>query len=275
MIALSLVCAVLAALLLAESPQARRLGAEARAGRGEDLEAPAVRSPRWPWRIGLASGLVAVVLTYHWAGPAGAALAVALLIVATTCVHLVEQHRRDKAASRARTDVAQACSVLASQVRVGRVPAEALHEAAEDSPVLQVASSAQDLGGDVVTVWRTWSVLPGHAGLNDLARAWHVSIRTGAPLAHSLDQVAEALTADLALRAVVSGELSAPRATGKIMAVLPFLGLGMGYTLGGDPVRFLMAGPYGWACLVLGVALAVAGVLWIDRLARQAGDQGS
>lgn len=275
MIGLSLLCAVLAALLLAEPPTARRLGAEARPGRGEDPEEPTSRAVRWPWRIGWAAGLAAVVLTHQWAGPAGAALALAALIVATTCVHLVEQHLRDKTAAQARVEVAQACSVLASQVRVGRVPAEALHEAAEDSTVLRVASSAQDLGGDVVAVWRTWSVLPGHGGLNDLARAWQVSARTGAPLAHSLDQVAEALTADLALRAVVSGELSAPRATGKIMAVLPFLGLGMGYALGGDPVRFLMAGPYGWACLVLGVALAAAGVLWIDRLARQAGDQGA
>jgi tight adherence protein B len=275
MIALSLVCAVLAALLLAAPPAARRLGVEVRPGRGEEAAAPAPRNPRWPWRVGWGAGLTAVVLTHYWWGPAGAALALAGLIVATTCVHLVEQHLRDKAAARARAEVAQACSVLASQVRVGRVPAEALHEAAEDSTVLRVASSAQDLGGDVVAVWRTWSVVPGHGGLNDLARAWQVSARTGAPLAHSLVQVAEALTADLALRAVVSGELSAPRATGKIMAVLPFLGLSMGYSLGGDPVRFLMAGPYGWACLVLGVGLAVAGVLWIDRLARQAGDQGS
>jgi tight adherence protein B len=54
------------------------------------------------------------------------------------------------------------------------------------------------------------------------------------------------------------------------MAVLPFCGLGMGYLLGGDPLHFLLSSPYGSACLVLGVALAAGGVLWIDRLSRLA-----
>jgi tight adherence protein B len=115
-----------------------------------------------------------------------------------------------------------------------------------------------------------WSTVPGHGGLADLARAWRVSADTGSPLAHSLEQVSDALTADLALRTVVAGELSAPRATGKIMAVLPFFGLGMGYLLGGDPVAYLLSSPWGWGCLVVGVGLASAGVLWIDRLAHVA-----
>jgi tight adherence protein B len=163
--------------------------------------------------------------------------------------------------------------VLASQVRVGRVPAEALRTAAEDCPVLATASIIQDLGGDAPAAWRHRSRQPGHAGLADLARAWQVSTRTGAPLAQSLEQVAEALSADQALRMVVAGELAATRATGKIMAALPFCGLGMGYLIGGDPLRFLLDSPYGWACLVLGVSLAVAGVLWIDWLARRAAEQ--
>ncbi|HEX8510882.1 MAG TPA: type II secretion system protein, partial [Propionibacteriaceae bacterium] len=84
----------------------------------------------------------------------------------------------------------------------------------------------------------------------------------------------EALSADVAARAVIAGELAAPRATGKIMAVLPLCGLGMGYLLGGDPGGYLLSSPWGWGCLVGGVTLAAAGVLWIDKLARLDDEQG-
>ena len=55
------------------------------------------------------------------------------------------------------------------------------------------------------------------------------------------------------------------------MAVLPLCGIGLGYVLGGDPIDFLVSGPFGWACLVGGASLAAVGVLWIEALARQVG----
>jgi tight adherence protein B len=213
-------------------------------------------------------------MTRFWAGASAAVVETAVLILAATSLSMSLQFFRTRKASRARVEVAHACSTLASQIRVGRVPAEALDGAAADCPVLGDASRAQALGGDVTTVWRSSSTAPGHGGLLDLARAWQVSKETGAPLAQSLEQVSDALNADQSLRTVVAGELAAPRATGKIMAALPLVGMGMGYLLGGNPIHFLLSSPYGWGCLVLGVALAAAGVLWIDRLARQAEDHG-
>ena len=89
-----------------------------------------------------------------------------------------------------------------------------------------------------------------------------------------LELVAEGLAADQSLRAVVASELSAPRATGKVMAVLPGCGIGLGYLLGGEPVGWLLAGPLGWGCLLGGVVLACLGVLWIETLAARAAAQG-
>ncbi|HXD24490.1 MAG TPA: pilus assembly protein TadB, partial [Propionibacteriaceae bacterium] len=111
---------------------------------------------------------------------------------------------------------------------------------------------------------------PGHAGLLELGRAWQISIETGAPMSSTLDQVAASLSADQALTQVVNSELAAARATGKVMAVLPGCGIGIGYLLGGDPAHWLLAAPMGWTCLLSGVVLACAGVLWIEALARQA-----
>ena len=85
----------------------------------------------------------------------------------------------------------------------------------------------------------------------------------------TLGQVSAGLVADQSLNAVVAGELSAPRATGKVMAALPVCGIVLGYLLGGDPIDWLLDHPVGWGCLLAGVLLACLGVLWIETLARR------
>ncbi len=171
--------------------------------------------------------------------------------------------------------MARACAALAAQLRIGQVASEALVVAAADCPVLREARDAQDLGGDVTRVWRSQAQRPGFAGLIDLARAWQVSSQSGAPMSAVLEHVADGLAADQSLRAVVAGELSAPRATGKVMAALPGCGVGLGYLLGGEPVGWLLAGPLGWGCLLGGVVLACLGVLWIEVLAERAAGRGA
>ena len=179
-----------------------------------------------------------------------------------------------RSALRARADVAQACTVIGSYLRVGQVPFAALAIAAADCGVLREGHRAHTLGGDVVSVWRQQARRRGHMGLLDLARSWQVSVETGAPMSSMLDQVAINLLADQSLMGVVNSELAAARATGKLMAALPACGIGIGYLLGGDPVRWLLAGPGGRACLLSGVLLACAGVLWIEALAQRASQEG-
>ncbi|HEX7146086.1 MAG TPA: pilus assembly protein TadB [Actinomycetota bacterium] len=202
-------------------------------------------------------------------GARGAVLGLALLVLGWTLTGLLRNHRGTRLVRRRQDEVARACAALAAQLRIGQVPSVALAGAAGDHPVLRESRDGQDLGGDVVRVWRSQARQPGHAGLLELARAWQVSGRTGAPMSASLDQVAAALAAEQDLRAVVAGELSAPRATGKVMAVLPGCGVGLGYLLGGEPIGWLLGGPLGWGCLLAGVVLASLGVLWIEALARR------
>jgi tight adherence protein B len=218
--------------------------------------------------------LALIIAVAYLAGARGAVITCGALMITATAVRLIMQYRRRRSALRAEAAVAQACTVLASYLRVGQVPAAALAIAAADCGVLRQADHARILGGDVVDVWRQQSRRPGHAGLRELARAWQISNDTGAPMSATLDQVAASLAADQALTRVVNSELAAARATGKVMAALPACGIGIGYLLGGDPARWLLAGPVGWACLLLGVLLACAGVLWIEALARHASGEG-
>jgi tight adherence protein B len=230
---------------------------------------PVMQRP-WVRRLSIGIGALGVVVVLGvLAGPAAAAVALAVLIAAGAGIRLVRLAAQTRAEHAVRTEVANACSVIANQVRVGRIPAEALVVAAEDAAVLAVPSRVQRTGGDVVGALLDQAAAPGCQGLRDLARAWRVGTSTGAPMADLLDQVAKALRADQAVERTVGSELAGPRATGKMMAVLPLCGIGLGYVLGGDPIGFLVGGPLGWGCLVGGAALAAAGVLWIEWLARQ------
>jgi tight adherence protein B len=250
--------------LLIQRPVARQLS---RRLREPDAVPAAARRSRRPVAVGIAA-TAAVIGSWRIGGPSWAAVATAAVLAASTTVHQVRRSVRNRRVVAARAAVAKACSAVCAQVRVGRVPNEALSVSAEDHPVLRLASRTASIGGDVPAALRAQARSPGYGGLEDLARAWQLAQDTGAPMARVLDQVAVALRADLAVERTLGAELAGPRSTGKLMAALPLGGLGMGYLLGGDPVAFLARGPAGWACLVLGVALACAGVLWIDRLAR-------
>ena len=271
-VALTLLLATSAALLaVPRSPAAR-----SRARLGAAPAAPVRRSG--PGGIGalLAAACVIGVIGAGAlvAGARGAVLGAATTIAAGTVVRVGVLHARDRHARRARSDVARACQVLASYVRVGQVPADALVLVAADCPVLSEAAAVQQIGGDVPDALRAGARQPGHGGLLDLAQAWQVSSSTGAPMAPALEEVASGLASDESLRSVVSAELAAPRSTGKVMAVLPLVGVALGYLLGGRPLAWLVAGPSGWACLLLGLLLAALGVLWIERLARAAAEGG-
>lgn len=97
-----------------------------------------------------------------------------------------------------------------------------------------------------------------------------VSERTGAPIAQSLRRAAE--HSEESIDALLGREsaLAAPRATGRILALLPFIGLGMGELMGTSPVRVLTGSPAGVCAGLLGVALAVAGKHWTASLLRRA-----
>ena len=203
-------------------------------------------------------------------GPRGAVLATAGVIVGVTVRGLLRQRAARRSEQRARSQVARGCSLLASHLRVGQVPAEALAAAAAEVPVLREGADALELGGDPVRIWQQQATRAGHGGLRDLARAWQVSIQTGAPMSATLDQVSAGLAADQSLGAVVASELSAPRATGKVMAALPVCGIVSATCSAATRSTGCSSQPVGWGCLLAGVLLACLGVLWIEALARRA-----
>jgi tight adherence protein B len=161
---------------------------------------------------------------------------------------------------------------LAAELSVGQPPVLALRRAgaeAGDQPLLQ-AGRAAVLGADVAAMLRSLARRPGWDALGGVAACWSISLTSGAGLATGLQRVAGVIRAEDDVAREVAAALSAPRATARMLAGLPLVGLGMGALLGARPWHVLLSTPYGLACLVLGLLLDGAGLLWVRRLARTA-----
>lgn len=220
-------------------------------------------------RLGIACALAGLAGVFVLAGPAAGVLCTAAMIIAGTGARVVIQRRRLAGAGRRAAGISRACTVLAAEMELGKIPSTALVTAAADCPELAPAAAAAAIGADVVQVWQAQAAEPGGGGLRILARAWQVAVTTGAPLGPSLETVATALRADEEVDRLVAGELAAPRLTGLLLALLPMGGAGLGYLIGGDPIGFLTGTPWGWGCLLAGCLLACVGLLWTEHLGGQ------
>jgi tight adherence protein B len=177
--------------------------------------------------------------------------------------------RRASAAQR-RLRVIETCDLLAAELRAGLPAGRTLMHASQAWPVLEPAAAASRLGGDVPAALRRLARVPGAESLTAVAAAWQIAERSGAGLAAVLDRIGEALRADEAVRREVTASLAPPRATARMLAVLPLFGLLLGVGLGGDPVAFLLGSTLGVGCLSLGAGLALGGLAWVEYLATAA-----
>lgn len=219
---------------------------------------------RWGRRAPLALCPVLVLLR-----PGSWLVLLAIMTAAGAAGRLLWQRRVEAhLAARTTSSVVEVCDLLAAELAAGRPPEAALHEAAAAWPGLRPVADTCRLGGDVPAALALAAGAPGAGGLRLLAGAWSVSQRTGAGLAGSARRVAEVCRLGESTRRAVAAELSSARATARLVAGLPVLALLMGTGSGADPWGFLLATPYGLACLAAGLAIGLVGLWWIEMLAR-------
>lgn len=262
---LAVLSAMLTAILLVAAPPVRPAAVRTRLAPAEEQ----VHRPPAGLRIGLPLllGAGALLASGLFAGAVGVVICACVLAALTTGATLLRQRLLSRQAHRRAREVSQACSVLAAELRLGKVPATALASAAEDCPILLPGKVLAEIGGDPAAAWLRDGRRPGAEGLLALARAWRVSTRTGAGMEEALGRVAEALRSDQELELMVSGELAAPRMTSRLLSLLPAVGCGLGFLIGGDPISFLTGNPVGLGCLLVGVLLCCAGLVWTEQLA--------
>ncbi len=226
---------------------------------------------RWSSRVGSLAAPLGVVACL---GVLMIGLPPARLIVALTFgsvgLFVMRQARAERSRRRAgarRVAVAEAVGLMAAELRAGVLPQRVLTGLAPDFPFLAAASRAAGLGGDVSAALRADAETPGHEQLGELSSAWMVAERAGAPLAHVLDRLEASARDDREIEREVQSGVAPARATGRLMAVLPAVGLMLGTGMGSDPVDLLTGTVPGALCLAAGSAFACAGVAWVNRIA--------
>ena len=228
-------------------------------------------APGWPRVLGVlvGAGVVAVLVPRF-------GLLVAILSGAGLATAALWRRRlRRTAAAQVADQVLETCEVLAGELAAGRPPGEALDRAATSWTALRPVAEAFRVGSDVPTSLRELGDrIEGARDLRVVAAAWQVAHRTGEGLTVAVDRVADSLRDAAATRRLVAGELASARATARLVGGLPVLALVMGSGAGGDPWGFLFGEPWGLACLAGGLSFGLAGLAWIEAIARDVEESG-
>ncbi len=236
----------------------RRLGAASTIGRPATLPSPRAMS--------IAAVGVCLVVVPQVGGPRTVVAGVAVGVVAFG-VGQLRAARRRRTVRRQQADVLAALGLIAAELRAGALPVHVIGSIRESVPALAPAARAAELGGDVPAAMREAAAAPGCGLLRDLGGAWHVAERSGARLVDVIERLEQTARSDRDIAREVEAGVGPARATGRLMAVLPVIGLLLGSGVGGDPVAVLTGTWVGAGCLAAGAGLACAGVGWIERIA--------
>ncbi|MFT4157174.1 MAG: type II secretion system F family protein [Microbacterium sp.] len=104
----------------------------------------------------------------------------------------------------------------------------------------------------------------------DLAAAWEIATTVGAPLAEVLRGIAETLRDAASAADDVRIALAEPAGTARLLLLMPFAGLLLGFALGFDTIGVIVGTPVGAGCVALGLLLMLAARLWTTRLLKRA-----
>lgn len=178
-------------------------------------------------------------------------------------------HRRKPVSGPAM--LATALRTLASELRAGSAPVEALERASGDPPLWPHALAAARFGDRVDRGLRLDAEKrPDLAGpLRQFAACWHVGVVRGSGLASSVERLAVSLRVQQELHSTLRSELAAPRATARMLGLLPVVGIAMGYLLGADPLAWFLGSPAGLIVLTSAVVLTLVGVTWTRRIVQR------
>lgn len=169
------------------------------------------------------------------------------------------------ARDRRRRLVIEGCAALAAELRSGRPMRAGLLAALDETAPHTVAAARW--GGDVPEALRRDAIDSGVPLWRSVAACWEVSEASGAALAAALDRLTAGARAAEEVRVQLAAHLAAPRATARMLALLPAIGLLLGMSLGADPVGWLLSTGIGRMCLTGGVVLTLVGLWWVRRIA--------
>lgn len=93
---------------------------------------------------------------------------------------------------------------------------------------------------------------------------------TGAPMAEILDACALGVTEAIEARAAREVALAGPESSAYMLALLPIIGVALGYAMGADPLGFLLGSMLGNTVLAAGIICEISGILLVRKLVQRA-----
>lgn len=140
------------------------------------------------------------------------------------------------------------------------------HQSGPTEPVESQIAREVRAGADAAELLRTHP----NAAWRALGATWRLAETTGAPLGPALRELASGFRDIGQSEREVAIALAAPQATSRIVLALPIVGMLLGALLGFDPLGVLLGGPVGWALLLVGGLLMLAGWSWNRKLVKTA-----
>jgi tight adherence protein B len=173
-----------------------------------------------------------------------------------------------RASGRTPEQIVELISALRDELLAGGALRPSFERAAlsAGAQVCPEAVAVCRMGGDVPPALR--SDADGEPLLLSLAALWQVCEGSGGALAAALDRLVDSARQGARTRREIKAQLAGPRATMKVLAALPVVGVGMGFLMGANPLTFLLGSVWGWACLVVAMLLEAGGVAWTRKLVR-------
>lgn len=171
-------------------------------------------------------------------------------------------------------DAARVAQRLAVLMRAGLSPRAAWHHLG-DSPLPRAVSARLQHPGDIGaaiddTVASMDDESPEAVAASAIAVCWAVASQAGAPLAPALSAIADGLRDAAATERDIDVALAGPKATAKLVTLLPLAGIGFGAALGFDTIGVLLGTPVGLVSALSGVVFIMLGRRWSNRLVERA-----
>lgn len=199
------------------------------------------------------AAVVAVVAVWV-AGLQMAVVAVGMLAV--TLWAIAARRRETRKRWQAKEKEAEAVRGIAAQVRAGVPAHQAVLEYGSAVPELLTASA------QIAEVRRPES---------RLARLWQATTHFGLHVAPILEAHAQDTSEQIRARGELKALLAGPQSTAVILTLLPLAGIGLGASMGADPLGLLIHTGLGNILLLAGVGLLCAGMVWSNHIMTSVG----
>jgi tight adherence protein B len=194
-------------------------------------------------------------------------------VVTTLRLFMSRFHGQSQRVRTLREDSIAAIAALAAELRAGATPSQAfivsggVVSGGSSSVWPHTHAAALHHGDIAAALLADAQESPQLSPLRQLNACLRVGIHSGSGLATSVSRLAQSLREAQETRYQLEAELAGPRATARMLAFLPVVGIGLGYLMGAQPLTWLISSPLGWVTLVTGIGLTTLGVWWTSVIA--------